>query len=122
MAHGDSHPILLTPVAPLVEVKGESDVNELSSLTLTCIVKAAPAPVITWLRRTKEEVAVLLGTARTSISTQYNPSDVTATSVLTIRRATPADQGNFICEAINEVAPTNIGAAKTVEISGKYCG
>ena len=67
-------------------------------LTLTCTVLANPVPEIIWLRRNEREVTVLLNTTRLSISTQYRVSNVTATSVLSISRTEPSDQGEYVCE------------------------
>ena len=102
-----------------MEISGDGDVSELSPLTLSCTAQAVPAPAITWLRRREGGVTVLLNTTRTHISTQYNPINVTATSVLRIEGAIPADQGEFVCQASNAISTANTAATKTVRIPGE---
>lgn len=94
--------------------------SELSQLTISCTAQASPTPVITWLRRSEGEVTVLLNTTRTAITTQYNPINATVVSVLRIERAEPADQGEFVCQASNEITTTDTAAsAINVRIPGQ---
>ena len=94
-------------------------IEESSVLTLTCTVQANPAPVITWLKRSDGGVTVILNSARISITTQHRVDDATSTSILTINRAEPGDQGDYVCEASNaltmEVSMVNV----SVQIEGK---
>ena len=94
-------------------------IEESSVLTLTCTVQANPAPVMTWLKRSDRGVTIILNSARISITTQHRGDDATSTSVLTINRAEPGDQGDYVCEAKNilimEVSMKNV----SVQIKGK---
>ena len=87
-------------------------IEESSVLTLTCTVQANPAPVMTWLKRNDGGVTVILNSARISITTQHRIKNATSTSVLTINRAEPGDQGDYVCEARNtfimEVSMRNV--------------
>ena len=109
-------------VAPLsVQVRGDSNVAELSMLTLSCSMQAASVPpVVTWLRRRSDgEVVALLNTTRTSITvTNYNPMNGRATSVLTIDRVENDDEGVYICQVETNVNILS-AATKTVNIPGK---
>ena len=94
--------------------------EESSVLTLTCTVQANPAPVITWLKRSDGGVTVILKSARISITTQHRGDDATSTSILTINRAEPGDQGDYVCEASNALVIQTIVASKAIEIEGMH--
>ena len=95
--------------------------NESSVLTLTCTVQANPAPVITWLKRSDGGVTVILNSARISITTQHRVDDATSTSVLTINRAEPGDQGDYVCEARNDAFSVQVAVdSKLVQVLGVY--
>ena len=95
-------------------------IEELSVLTLTCTVQANPAPVITWLKRSDGGVTVILNSARISITTQHRGDDATSTSILTINRAEPGDQGDYVCEARNALVMQTIVAPRAIEIEGMH--
>ena len=107
-----------------LRITSQSVVEESSVLTLTCTVQANPAPVMTWLKRSDGGVTVILNSARISITTQHRGDDATSTSVLTINRAEPGDQGEYVCEASNilimetSISTTNI----SVQVQGKLRG
>ena len=98
-------------------MRGDSNVAELSMLTLNCSVQGASVPpVITWLRRSDGEVVSLLNTTRTSITvTVYNPMNGRATSVLTIDRAENDDEGVYVCDVETNIHISAV-ATKTVSI------
>ena len=98
---------------------GDDEVSFMNTVTLNCNAKAAPAPEIIWLRRSEGVLTLLLNTARTSISTQYNPTNATATSVLVIRRAQHTDQGDYLCEARNNFTASPAVSMITVRVLGK---
>ena len=93
-------------------------IEESNVLTLTCTVQANPAPVITWLKRSDGGVTVILNSARISITTQHRVDDATGTSILTINRAEPGDQGDYVCEASNALVMQTIVASKAIKIEG----
>ena len=101
-----------------MEINGNAEVNESSILTLTCTVQANPAPVITWLKRSDGGVTVILNSARISITTQHRGDDATNTSILTINRAGPGDQGDYVCEARNDAL--EVHAVVVVQVQGIY--
>ena len=108
--------IIVPPSALQITGKG---VVESTLLTLTCTVQANPAPVMTWLKRSDGGVTVILNSARISITTQHMVDDAISTSILSINRAEPGDQGDYVCEArnalINEVSMKNV----SLKIKGK---
>lgn len=95
--------------------------DENSVLTLSCTVRANPAPEIVWLKRSEEAFTVILNTTRTSITSVYRHSDATTISSLRVTAAEANDEGEYFCEARNEVMPTNVTlASKMIGIRGKY--
>ena len=104
-----------------IDLNGMEIFDELSNISLQCTVTANPSPLIVWLRRNEEMVTVIIEIGRTSIinhSTFQNT--IITTSTLLIQRAQSSDQGEYICEASNEVTQRILVANKYIAITGMY--
>ncbi len=103
--------------SPTVKVLGSNRFSEASPSKLQCVVMGNPPPRIVWLKRSENEVTVILNTTRTTITNEY--SDITAitTNSIIINRTLPSDHGEYICEARNGLPPS-VRATKRVVVTG----
>ena len=96
-------------VVPLTNLstRGDSDnPRELDTVTVECDVIANPPASIVWFKRTSERVRALTSTSKTSITHQFtnSPTGPLARSALTIRNVEENDNGDYICEARNNLS------------------
>ena len=75
-------------------------------MTIECDVIANPPASIVWFKRTSERVRALTSTSKTSITHQLTntPTGPLARSTLTVRNVEENDNGDYICEARNNLS------------------
>ena len=91
---------------------------EFSDISLQCTVTANPPPVIVWLKRNEDMVTEIIEIGRTLIINHYSFHNTMST--LLIERAQSSDQGEYTCEARNEVTQGVSIVNKTIAITGTY--
>ena len=103
---------VLIAVPPEVMITGDTTVTEFGTLQLICTATGYPTPSITWLKRRGTELNILSSPRVTS--TVSNPKHSVSglqvvTSVLTIVDLTTTDDGEYVCEASNQITLETIG-------------
>ena len=110
---------LIIVIPSSIDLNGMEIFDELSNISLQCTVTANPFPLIVWLRRNEDMVTEIIEIGRTSIINHSSfQNTIITTSTLLIQRAQSSDQGEYICEASNEVTQRILVANKTIAITG----
>ena len=103
-----------------VEVSGNTATPcELQTLIIECSVTAYPPATFEWIGSRGGEI---LNNSRVSINTSNeftSTAEPTSTSILTIKNVTVADDGDYICIAINNVSSTPVFSSFTVTVIGE---
>ena len=75
-------------------------------MTVECDVFANPPASIVWFKRTSERVRALTSNSKTFITHQLTntPTGPLARSTLTVRNVEENDNGDYICEARNNLS------------------
>ena len=90
-----------------LSIRGDSVTpRELDTVTVECDVIANPPASIVWFKRMNERVRALTSTSKTSITHQLTntPTGPLARSTLTVRNVEKNDNGDYICEARNNLS------------------
>ena len=90
-----------------LSISGDRDnPRELETVTIECSVIANPPATITWFKRTSERVRVL--TSNSKANTLHHltdtPSGPLSSSILTIKNVEENDNGDYVCEARNNLS------------------
>ena len=78
-------------------------VTEHQRVTLSCQVSANPKPTFKWLKRTTEQIQVLINSSRILVSTNQGGNKFSHQSTVVIRSTLSIDSGEYICAAENRV-------------------
>ena len=101
---------------------GQSTIAELETLQLHCQVKGWPIPNIIWIKRSDNEVRVILSSLRINIISNRTGSNgfPLLISILYIHNITTMDSGEYVCEAENGIATTSpVLASLYINVTGK---
>lgn len=113
-----SYPVLTidTECAPefLKQLSPETKAMDGQEVSLVCVVRAAPAPTIKWLRNTPEDASKFIPLMLTNdIKCSFDSE--TGKACLKIGDAYPQDSGSYICHASNAHGQAQSKTALTVE-------
>ncbi|KAG8187812.1 hypothetical protein JTE90_001187 [Oedothorax gibbosus] len=104
-SHTESLNVVVPPKWSLLPKDKETVVGD--DLSIECVAKGYPTPVVTWKIYDKENIK------KYSID-QRSPRIETTNGILKISSATKEDEGNYVCEASNDIGE---GITHTVLVS-----
>ena len=99
---------------------GNHNVGEMGIISLQCSFAGGPHSMVVWLKRSEEEVRIVLNSSRVLVTHQRQTSgDVhVVTSNLTVHNVSTVDGGEYLCEATNGQV-SNI-VSNYINVTGKF--
>ena len=105
--------------AVLPVVTGNHTVGEMGIISLQCSYAGGPHSMVVWLKRSEEEVKIVLNSSRVLVTHQRQTSgDVhVVTSNLTVHNVSTVDGGEYLCEATNGIFRVS---NTVISVTGKF--
>ena len=103
-------------------VTGNHTVGELGMISLQCSYAGGPRSMIVWLKRSEEEVKIVLNSSRVLVTHQRQTNGVVyvVTSNLTVHNVSTVDGGEYLCEATNGISQVSNTVSNYINVTGEF--
>ena len=91
-------------------------------ISLQCSYAGGPRSMIVWLKRSEEEVKIVLNSLRVLVTHQRQTSGSVhiVTSNLTVHNVSTVDGGEYLCEATNGISEVSNTVSNYINVTGKF--